>query len=482
MQGSSTATGGIIQSKQSDKTMSKVTHTAAINPSEHPTMDVRTQNLLKAPIIPLLLGMAWPNMLIMLAQASTGLIETWWIAKLGIPSLAGMALVFPVVMLITMISAGSLGGGISSAVARALGAGRREEANGLVLHAIVINIVISVIFSLVFLIFGEPIYRAMGGQDESLQAALTYSNVIFAGNSFLWLMNGLASVIRGTGNMLFPAAVTCIGTLLLIPLSPLLIFGFGPIPAFGITGGGIALIIFYFFGSLAMLGYLLSGRNAARFRWIRLRWTYLRSILHIGALSAINTLLTTGIMVGATSLIASIADFNAVAGFGTAARLEYLLIPLIFGIGSPLVALVGTNCGAGQHERAVHIALAGGAFAFVVTEIIGMLAAIWPELWLRLFSSEADMIAVGSVYLRTVGPFFGFFGLGLALYFACQGAGRMFWPILSGVIRLVVALGGGWYGLHLTGSSDGIFGALALAMILYGIIIAVAVRLGTWFK
>ncbi|QWF72377.1 MATE family efflux transporter [Methylomonas paludis] len=446
------------------------------------SLDARTLNLLQAPIIPLLLKLAWPNMLIMLAQASTGLIETWWIAKLGAQSLAGMALVFPVVMLLTMISAGSLGGGISSAVARALGAGRQIEADGLVLHAIVINIVTSMVLSLVFLIFGEPIYWAMGGKDETLQAALTYSNVIFAGNIFLWLMNGLASVIRGTGNMLFPALVTCIGTLLLIPLSPLLIFGFGPIPAFGITGGGIAMLIFYFLGSLAMWGYIISGRNAVRFRWVRLRWANINSILHIGGLSAINSLLTTVIMIGATALVASVADFNAVAGFGTGARIEYLLIPLIFGIGAPLVALVGTNIGAGQHQRALSIALTGGAFAFVVTEIIGILAAIWPEQWLALFSAEPDMIAVGSAYLRIVGPCYGFFGLGLALYFASQGVGRMFWPILSGVIRLIVALGGGWYGLYISGTSNDIFIALAAALVCYGVIIATAVRFGVWFR
>lgn len=462
--------------------MTVITRTAEISQPKNSTLDARTLNLLQAPILSLLLRMALPNMLIMLAQASTGLIETWWIAKLGGQSLAGMALVFPIVMLLTMISAGSLGGGISSAVARALGAGRQKEADGLVLHAIIINVVISVVFSLVFLIFGEQIYYAMGGRDETLQAALTYSNVIFAGNIFLWLMNGLASVIRGTGNMLFPAIVTCVGTLLLIPLSPLLIFGFGFIPALGITGGGIALIIFYFFGALAMFWHILSGRNAARFHWVRLRWIHMSSILRIGALSAINTFLTTGIMVGATALVASIADFNAVAGFGTGARLEYLLIPLIFGIGAPLVALVGTNIGAGQHERALSIALTGGAFAFVVTEIIGILAAIFPEQWLTLFSVEPNMIVVGSAYLRAVAPFYGFFGLGLALYFACQGVGRMFWAIFSGVIRLVVALGGGWYGLHLTGTSDSIFSALATAMVLYGVIIAIAVRFGAWFR
>jgi Na+-driven multidrug efflux pump len=165
--------------------MSLATNTAELSQPKHPALNARTLSLLQAPIVPLLFRLAWPNVLIMLAQASAGLIETWWIAKLGGQALAGMALVFPVVMLLTMISAGSLGGGISSAVARALGGGRQQEADGLVLHAIVINIVVGAIFSLVFLIFGKQIYSGMGGQGETLQAALTYSNVIFAGNIFL---------------------------------------------------------------------------------------------------------------------------------------------------------------------------------------------------------------------------------------------------------------------------------------------------------
>ena len=143
----------------------------------------------------------------MLAQASTGLIETWWVSHLGTDALAGMALVFPVVMLMQMVSAGAMGGGISSAVARALGAGRRDEADALVLHAIVVNVALGAFFSIVMLVFGPSIYRALGGTDGELQTALSYSNVVFAGNILLWLMNALASVIRGTGNMLVPAMV-----------------------------------------------------------------------------------------------------------------------------------------------------------------------------------------------------------------------------------------------------------------------------------
>jgi putative MATE family efflux protein len=445
-------------------------------------VDQRTRRLLEAPVLPLLLRLAWPNVLIMIAQASTGLIETWFVARLGTAALAGMALVFPAVMLMTTISAGALGGSISSAVARALGAGRRQEADALVLHAVAVNIAFGLGFSALFLLAGRPIYRLLGGEGAELEAALVYSNVAFAGNVLIWLMNGLASVVRGTGNMLFPAIVTCVGVAFLIPVSPLLIFGWGPVPAMGIAGGGVALLAFYLAGTIAMAWYILSGRNAARLRWVRLRWAPLAGILRVGALSAINSVQTNLVVAGATALVAAHAGVGAVAGFGTGVRLEYLLIPLIFGIGAPMVAMVGTNMGAGRPDRALHIALAGSGLAFLVTEAIGLAAAIWPAAWLSLFTAEPEIIAAGSAYLRLVGPAYGFFGLGLSLYFAAQGAGRLRWPILGGSLRVAIALGGGWLALWLTGALTALFAALALAMVVYGVTVLAAVRSGAWLR
>ena len=163
-------------------------------------------NCCTAPIVPTLLRLAWPNVLVMLAQASTGLIETWLVSHLGTDALAGMALVFPGFMMMQMLSGGAMGGGISSAIARALGAGRRDDADALVLHAVIINVALGVVFSVLVLMFGPQLYRALGGEGGSLEAALRYSNVVFAGNVLVWLMNALASVIRGTGNMLVPSA------------------------------------------------------------------------------------------------------------------------------------------------------------------------------------------------------------------------------------------------------------------------------------
>jgi len=462
-----------------------MTSTAVLAPDEKITvqsLDARTDRLLRAPVVPLLARLAFPNVLIMVAQSSTGLIETWWVSKLGTDALAGMALVFPAVMLMTTISAGAIGGSISSAIARALGGGRRELSDALAFHALVITLIFGVAFSVLFLLYGEPIYRAFGGTGGELRAAVIYSNVVFAGSCLVWLMNGLASLVRGTGNMIFPAFVTCIGVVFLIPVSPLLIFGFGPIPGFGIAGGGLALLVYYAGGTVAMALYLLKGRTPIQLRPAPIRWAHLSGILRVGGLSAINSVLNNVIIAGTTSLVAAWSGVAAVAGYGTAARLEYLLIPLIFGIGAPMVALVGTNLGAGKRDRALHIALAGAAMAFAATEAIGVFAALAPGAWMRLFTTNPNAVEAGTIYLRIVGPFYGFFGLGLALYFASQGAGRVIWPTISGFLRLAICIGGGYFALRLTGSLTSLFIIVAASLFVYGCTIFGVMRGGRWLE
>lgn len=446
-----------------------------------PAMNPRTLRLLNGAIVPTLLGMAWPNILVMLAQASTGLIETFWVSKLGTDALTGMAVVFPGFMMMQMLSAGALGGGISSAIARALGGGRRTDAESLVMHALGINLVLGLVATALFVVFGRDLYRAMGADGGSLEAAMTYSNVVFGGNALVWLMNALASIIRGTGNMLVPSLATLIGVALLVPLSPVLIFGFGPVPALGIAGGGLAVMATTLLSAALLAGYIGFGRCIVGFHKARPRWTMFAEITRVGAVAALSTLQTSLTVMLTTALVGAAGGPEAVAGYGTGARLEYLLVPLAFGLGGPLVALVGTNIGAAQPERALRIALIGGGLAFILTEAVGLTAAIWPAAWLGLFGSDPRMMVTGSAYLRMVGPTYGFFGLGLALYFASQGAGRLLWPLLSGLARLIVAVAGGYFVLKLTGSLTWMFAALALALVVYGAMITTTVAMGAWF-
>lgn len=446
------------------------------------TLDPRTRLLLEAPIAPTLLRLGAPNVLVMLAQAGVGLMETYFVGKLGTDALAGMALVFPAVMLMQMTSAGAMGGGIASAIARALGARRRDDADALVLHALLIAAVFALAFMVTVVAGGRWLYTRMGGSGGALDAALVYSNWVFGGALLVWLFNTLSAVIRGAGNMALPAYVTVAGAVLLLPLSPLLIFGWGPLPGLGIAGGAIALLLYYLASSAVLAAYLWSSRSLLRpsLRGLQLRWALFADILRVGLVGTVSTV-ATNLAIGITTALVGAYGTAAIAGYGTASRLEYLLVPLVFGLGAPLVAMVGTCIGAGQRERALRATWIGAAIAFAMTEAIGLWAAAYPAAWLSLFNTEPAMIEAGSQYLRIVGPWYGFFGLGLVLYFASQGAGRLLWPVLGNIARLVVAVAGGWLALHGGYAIAGVFAAQAAAMVVYGIANAWTIAGGAWF-
>ena len=445
-------------------------------------MEPRTKALLDAPIGPTLFRLALPTMVVMVVQSSVGLIETYFVAKLGTDALAGITLVFPILMLIQMMSAGAMGGGILSAIARALGSNRRDDADLLVWHAVAIAVVFGLITTVLALGFGGTLYAAMGGRDASLTAALTYSGIVFAGAIPIWMFNSLAAVIRGTGNVLVPAAVSVAGTVVLIPLSPALIFGWGVLPHLGIVGGAVAVLLYYCVGSAIFAWVLWSGRTVLTPspRPPRLRWPFAREILRVGLISSVISL-STNVSVGVATGFVGAYGPAAVAGYGAGARLEYLLIPIVFGLGAPLAAMVGTAVGADSHGRALAVAWTGAAAAGIITEAIGLAAAAAPQAWIGLFSNDALANRVGITYLHAVGPYYGFFGVGLALYFASQGAGRLRWPLLAAVLRVAVATAGGWVAVHYGRGVGGVFEALAIALVCFGVVNVAAVWGGAWF-
>lgn len=458
------------------------TATAVAHPATASPMAARTRLLLEAPIAPTLLRLAAPNVAVMLLVAATSTFDAYFVGWLGSEALAGVSLVFPVMMLLQTMAAGGMGGGVASAVARALGAGRRDDANALVVHALLIALVMAAIFTTGVLWGGPTLYRVMGGAGDTLDAALAYSNVVFAGALAFWLLHTTANIVRGTGNMLLPAAVIVGAGLLHLLLCPLMIFGWGPSSPLGVAGAGVSLVTSFSLGSLVLIGYLLSGRGLVRFplRRIRVRSLLFWEILRVGAPGALNTVLTNLTVALLTGLVGAFGTF-ALAGYGMGARLEYLQIPLVFGFGSALVTMVGTNIGAGNMARARRVAWVGAGLAATVTGSIGLLGAFFPSAWIGLFSADPEVLVAGAIYLRIVGPTYGFFGLGLALYFASQGAGRLLWPLVAGFARLLIAAGGGWLAIRWFGGGlASLFTAVAIALVVYGVTVAVAVKAGAW--
>jgi Na+-driven multidrug efflux pump len=209
-----------------------------------------------------------------------------------------------------------------------------------------------------------------------------------------------------------------------------------------------------------------------------LRSSLFREILRVGAPGSVNTVFTNLTVVLLTALVAPLGP-TALAGYGLGARLEYLQLPLVFGLGSGLVTMVGANTGAGHVERAERVAWVGASFAAAATGSLGLLAALFPRAWLGLFTKDPEVIAAGTTYLTTVGPLYAFFGLGLALYFGCQGAGNLRWPLVAGFGRAATAAFGGWLAIRaFDGGLRGLCLAIALSFLLYGLAMAAAVRSG----
>jgi putative MATE family efflux protein len=440
-------------------------------------MDERAlaQHLLTAPVLPLILQLAWPVIAVLLLQTLVGVAETFYVSFLGTDALAGVALVFPVVILMTMMSNGGIGGGVSSAVARAIGAGRSSDANALVLHGLVLAIVFGVAFSIVALAAGPALYRALGGNGGALVAALTYSKFVFIGAAPIWIVNLFAAALRGAGNVRTPAIVTFTGTLVLVILSPALIFGIGPFLRLGIAGAGIAVTLFYSFAALALLWIMILGRSGLALRWGRLEVRLFKQILGVGLLSALGTLQLNATVIVVTGAV-GLFGRDALAGYGTASRLDYMLMPLLFGLGTAVVTLVGISIGAGNPRRARRITWIATLLAVVLTEMVGLFVAIMPTAWLRLFSHDPAVVTIGALYLRNVGPAYGTIGLGLLLYFACQGIGRMAAPFLAGTVRLLIAAGLGWIAVARFGAGlSTLFLIVASAAVVSGAITAIAV-------
>jgi Na+-driven multidrug efflux pump len=434
------------------------------------TLDQPTRVLLEAPVLPTLLKLAVPNMLVMLAQMSTGLVEIYFVSKLGIDALAGASLVFPVLSLISALSQGSVGGGVVTAIARALGRRQRAYANQLVWYAVAIAAFCGMLTSAVILSAAPLFYRAMGAEGASLAVATTYSGMVFGGGVLIWVFNLLLAAVRGTGNLLLPVAIVCGGALILVPLSPMLIFGLGPLPALGVAGAATAVLLYYAGGSLCFALHLWGGRGILRpsARPPRLSWAPFREILRVGGMSALVSA-TTNLTIAIITSYVGVAGVAALAGYGAGARLEFILVPFTYGIGGPAGILIGTNIGASQGGRALRTAWITLLLSALATETIGLAAATWPAAWIGSFSGDPAVLAIGTTYLRTVGPFFGFFGIGYALYCAGQGTGRMGWPVAGAVTRAAIAVIGGAAAIRFGANVDHIFMAVSFGMMSFGL-------------
>ncbi|MEN7529929.1 MATE family efflux transporter [Cupriavidus sp. DL-D2] len=422
-------------------------------------------------------ALAAPTSLVAFLQAGAQLIETWLAARQGTSALAGWAVVLPFALLLQQMSTGAMGGGVVSAIARALGAGKREDASSLVMHAMFIAVTAGLLFAIALAGFPHQIFGAVAGATAA-EAAADYAIWLFgAGAVPAWLANTLASVLRGGGRHALAARVLAAMWIVF----PILSWWFTEHLGMGLAGIGAGLATASWAAALMMAWVVLRG--GAGFMptlRVKLSGALFYRILSVGliacALASVANLTT--ILVTAQLRHYGTAT---VAAYGISARLEFLMIPLAFGVGSALTALVGRAVGAGDWLTARRTAWVGAWLALLIAGSVGAAVGLAPAQFAGLFTQDAEVASIAARALSWVGPAFGGFGLGMALYFASMGAGRMRWPILAGLSRIGLAAGGGWLLANVGGMGiDGHFLGVALGITAYGLVTAIGVRKSEW--
>jgi putative MATE family efflux protein len=462
-----------------------IAHPAPTIAPPAPAAAARTRLLLEGPIVSTLLRLAAPNVVVnVVLIAVTATVDAHFVGRLGPEALAGISLVFPLIMLMQQVANSSMGGAIASAIARAIGAGRHEDASALVLHAVVIAAGMAALFASVLLIGGPAIYGMMGGTGATRAAALEYSNALFAGALAYWLLSTLTSVVRGAGQAAMLAVVYLAAEALHIALVPVLMFGIGPLPPLGITGAGIATVASFSASSAVLAWYVASERTAIRLslRGVRLDRRLFVEILRVGAPMSLQPGLNNLALATLTGYVSALGAAQ-LAGFGVAVRLEYLLYPLTFGLGAGVLAIVGTNVGAANYARAVRSAWIAAALAAGITASIGLFGITSPSTWTGLFTQAPEIHPLARDYLVVAALAYPFLGLGLTLASAFQAVGRPLWPLVGITCRALVVAGGGWIVVHHTGAGlSGLAFVAGCGLFVYGSIQAVAFRAGRWSR
>lgn len=437
--------------------------------------------LLTGPILPILLRFSLPNMLAMLATALAAIAETSYVGQFGAPALAGMALVFPFVMLQNMMSAGAMGGGVSSAVSRALGAGDAGRANVLAVHALWIGITLGLVYMVVMALLGPTFMAILGGKGEALAQAVAYGEVAFVGSVFVWIVNTLSSVIRGSGNMKVPSVTLFAVALAQVLMGGALGLGWGPLPQWGMRGVAAGGVLANLCGALFLWGYLSSGRAKIQLQVRRttLDRKHLIDILRVGAVACISPLQTVLTILILTRLVATLGT-QALAGYGIGTRLEFLLVPIAFAVGVASVPLVGMAIGAGQIARARKAAWTAAAVVTAVLESLGLIVTLAPDVWSSLYTQDPSVLASAASYLMWAGPFYGLFGLGLSLYFSSLGAGKAIGPVMAGTLRLLVVALGGALLSYWQSPAWMIFALVGAGMAVYGLSTVWIIKITPW--
>jgi putative MATE family efflux protein len=412
--------------------------------------------------VPVLLGI-----ITMMGQA---LIDAWFLGRVGDRALAAHAFSFPILMIVTSVAIG-LGAGTSSVVARAIGSRDYRRARRLTTDSLLLSFLITAAVSLLGVLTIDPLFRILGAPDDMIPLIRGFMTILYAGVPFIVVgMVGMASM-RATGDTRLPSKLMIIASILNVILDPVLIFGVGPIPAFGLNGAAIAALLArgaIFVGALLLLRQRLNMISFNRPNRSELTKSW-KDILHVGIPAAGTNAI---VPMGAAIVTAMIARYgpDAVAGFGVASRIESMTLVVYYAMSAIIGPFIGQNFSAGKEARMMQALRLCTWFCVGSGLLIAGLLALSSELLSGLFSSNPAVIEVASIYLLIAPLSYGAYGMVMVMNASFNGLGHPMPAVgisLGRIVALYLPLA--VIGMKLMGAT-GIFGAYAIANIVSGII------------
>jgi putative MATE family efflux protein len=378
--------------------------------------------------------LATPTTLVMLIAATSNVLYTYYVSRIGAEAIAAVSLVFPIALLAVTAMGGGIGAGATSAIARALGAGRQREATAVAEHALVLSVVIGVAFGLVILAGAPMLFRLMGGQGAVLQSAVMFARVLFGGAALTFVGAMFDSIMRGEGNVRVPAMWSSTSLLLQIVLTPLFMF----VAGLGLLGAPLAMLASQFLATIPRARYVLGGSGVVHPAPLPRTFALapLGEILRVGVPASLSTMINYVGMMVLTGVLARFGEAH-LAAYGLCTRLDFLLLSFAYGFGAAVLTLVGLVTGAGRADRALIYITRAGAIIVGILTVPGSLLWWRPALWLGIFTHDPGIHAVGAAYFRAIGPSYPFMGVAMVTAFAFQGLGRATAPLVWMIVRVV---------------------------------------------
>ena len=438
--------------------------------------------LVDGPILRTLLLLAWPNVIALTAGTCVVIAETSYIGRLGVESLAAMALVFPTVILTMTMSGGAMGGGVASAIARALGAGDVDRASTLASHALLIGFCFGLVFMLGMLIFGPALLELLGGRGNVLAQAVAYTQIFFGGVIIPWLMNTMAGILRGTGNMKLPSLMMLSSAVCQIILGGTLGSGFRPDPAIRHAWRRRRVVDRLHHQHLRNVLVSVLGPRARRSQ--DPRPSHSHADVHRHSEGRRHCLfLAAAVGFDHQYLHPHAGEF----WHRNPRRLWHRRAARIHADVDRICRRHCARCrwSAWPSVRSASRGPAGSAWiagvvAFVSVGAVASFIAIFPDIWVNLFTDDASVRAASRQYLSTAAPMYAFLGLSTTCYFSSQGAAKVIGPVLAQSARLLFIGAGGWWLSTHDATAQNFFMLAAASMVLLGVLSCVSVMLTRW--